>query len=996
MLKRFAPVLFALTAIAAFAPSAGAATTAVEAGAYGSCAIDSGAAYCWSGTKAGAVSLDIPPGAPDTSAPTLFAGLTSGVTDISLARNHGCAVVNGGAHCFGSSEDLQLGDPDVGYSNVPIPVRGIAGGVTDISAADTYSCAVVSSAVKCWGQIDGLTVGDYDYYSQTAETIPGLTTGATAVDTGNRMACAIISGAVKCWGIGYLGDGEYHPDPELVTVTGLTSNVTKLDVNGQGACAIQAGALRCWGTSAYGFNGDGSITTLEAPITPTGLSSGVTAVTVGPNVNCAVAAGVVKCWGSGPYGQLGSGVGLSTTPIDVPGLGGSATAVATNAYVSCAVVAGAAKCWGLNKDGMLGDGTLINALTPLGAPELATDVTDIAAGSQGGCAVVSGAGKCWGNLQQPTSGNAADGFESASPATIVGLETGVTDIDVDTYGCAIVTGTVKCWDRPVLGNPPAATAINGGSGGATDLDVNYNTGCTVIGGVEKCGSIVGTYERELIPVAGLPATVTKVATGASHKCAIVAGAAKCWGTNYYGELGIDNGYEGTNIPQQVAGLTSGVTAIAAAQYFSCAVVSGAAKCWGSGEYGQLGDGEMMESTVPVQVEGLESGVTAISTGDDHACAIKSGDAYCWGSGFEGELGNNNRFGWTIPVKVQGLSNPVSQVSAGGSHSCAVAAGAGYCWGANSHGQLGMGTTLGPRAPGNLTAPDDAPSVGLVKPTVGATVLETQTPVVIASANATTLECKIDDGSYTACPTSYTNLSEGFHTIRVLGQNAAGRLAIADGYFSVDSRAPKPTIISPANGSTVPTSTPALYFELDDDYAWVDCTLDGVPLLDEYGDEGYCDYIETLPPLSVGKHTLVVTAYDYFGRSNSATSVFNFGTVITPPPTKFAPTAKTGLTGKAKRSGKSLKVGYSFSFAVPTGVAPAEACSGKVKVAAKKGKKKIASATATLKVKGKRCLGKTSFKLPRSTSGKRVTFDAYFPGNSVMLPTHNVNKLKIKR
>ena len=150
-----------------------------------------------------------------------------------------------------------------------------------------------------------------------------------------------------------------------------------------------------------------------------------------------------------------------------------------------------------------------------------------------------------------------------------------------------------------------------------------------------------------------------------HNCAIVGGKAKCWGFNSNGRLGNGSNTE-SNIPVEVTGLTSQVTAISAGNAHTCAIHSEhAAKCWGDNDFGQLGNDSTTNSDVPVEVDGLGSGVTAISAGNAHTCAIHSGAAKCWGFGGNGQLGDgssDNRM--TACAEVDGLGSDVTAISTG--------------------------------------------------------------------------------------------------------------------------------------------------------------------------------------------------------------------------------------------------------------------------------------------------------------------------------------------
>jgi alpha-tubulin suppressor-like RCC1 family protein len=66
-------------------------------------------------------------------------------------------------------------------------------------------------------------------------------------------------------------------------------------------------------------------------------------------------------------------------------------------------------------------------------------------------------------------------------------------------------------------------------------------------------------------------------------------------------------------------------------FHSCAVLSdGTVKCWGENYYGQLGDGTNNNSLEPKLVSGITNGI-AIAAGYSGTCAILGGGSVvCWG------------------------------------------------------------------------------------------------------------------------------------------------------------------------------------------------------------------------------------------------------------------------------------------------------------------------------------------------------------------------------
>jgi alpha-tubulin suppressor-like RCC1 family protein len=225
-------------------------------------------------------------------------------------------------------------------------------------------------------------------------------------------------------------------------------------------------------------------------------------------------------------------------------------------------------------------------------------------------------------------------------------------------------------------------------------------------------AFVGVWLAGCTPTAGSD-PVVDIGAGGIHTCAVrKSGKVACWGDNSHGQLG-----NGTNtssaVPVGVPGV-SGATAVTGGEHHTCVIVTGGAvRCWGRNDHGQLGNGLTTDSNVPVSVSGLSSGVVAIDAGMFHTCALLvDRTVKCWGEGDSGQLGNDKFVDSSTPVAVSALSN-VARISAGGADSCAVTvSGTAMCWGDNTDGQLGLSSFSPIRSADPLQSASTSPGVYL--------------------------------------------------------------------------------------------------------------------------------------------------------------------------------------------------------------------------------------------------------------------------------------------
>ncbi|MAS53174.1 MAG: hypothetical protein CMJ44_00855 [Pimelobacter sp.] len=383
-------------------------------------------------------------------------------------------------------------------------------------------------------------------------------------------------------------------------------------------------------------------------------------VSAGYNHTCVVTVEqAVRCWGTGADGRLGYGntsrvgdgsvLGAETAAAvgDVP-LGGPATAVVTGRAHTCALMlTGAVRCWGLNEVGQLGYGH--------------TDTV--------GDGLTPG-------LETP-----ADAGDVPLGGTAVSLAAR------DDQTCAVLdTGALRCWGIHSFGK------------------LGY-------GIFEPIGDDETPADVGDVP---LDTDVAEVATGTNHTCVLlVTAAVRCWGQGVYGALGYGS-EAGITLASNATDVAVGgaVTALSAGSTHTCAVLEdGAVRCWGNGDNGRLGYGDLLD-VGDGQVEGYETPekagdvpvggpVAAITAAGAFTCAVlQSGGTRCWGWGLYGrtgyamtdDIGGGGTPGFETPADAGDLDLGGRALAVSGdNHSCAVLEGGTLrCWGHGNAGKLGYG------------------------------------------------------------------------------------------------------------------------------------------------------------------------------------------------------------------------------------------------------------------------------------------------------------------
>lgn len=285
----------------------------------------------------------------------------------------------------------------------------------------------------------------------------------------------------------------------------------------------------------------------------------------------------------------------------------------------------------------------------------------------------------------------------------------------DFHSCAVKTnGTAWCWgfnSAGQLGNAATTTATTpvqvGSAADWATLDAGNAHTCGIkTDGTAWCwGSNIqlqlGTetvpggqplhYASSPVQV-GVETAWTRISAGGRHTCALKAdGTVWCWGSNEFGRLG-DGTVVARGTPTQVGAGADWSTVSANASHTCATKTGGTAWCWGLNQQAQLGDGTTTNSLVPVQVGTGTDWVSAIGT-EFHSCGLRTGGAaWCWGNNGRGQLGAGSTAVQSIPLLQVVSSAPWASLTASFVQACGLTTtGEALCWGEGGNGQFGNGT-----------------------------------------------------------------------------------------------------------------------------------------------------------------------------------------------------------------------------------------------------------------------------------------------------------------
>jgi alpha-tubulin suppressor-like RCC1 family protein len=505
--------------------------TQLSAEAASTCAVVDGEVWCWG---------EVHQGMAATPLPQRISGFSLPVVEVDVARTHACArLTDGSVECWGglSGQGL-LGDGRFEGSEVPVPTTPLPAPAVQLSVAG-YSSAVLleNGAVYVWSDYFEPAVderGNRQGEVATAVTLPGAVGKATALFSGEDRQCAVTAdGATVCWGIKTVPDPA-SPDSRANRVGSATPwieesfqygpTALKQVIGNMHRCTLyQGGTVACAGRDQEGQLGNGEPRQdSEVPVS-VALPEPATDLEAAADGTCAIGqSGALYCWGANGHRLFGSvpsqfagwqdPAGPSASPRLIEGVAGPVKALSLSGNIACIIVeTGDVYCAGDNSNGATGalfwdDQDQFELLRVEGLPGRATAV---ATAYEHTCAAFEGGGvTCWGdNSGTGLLGAGRWDWETAR-MHVFGLSSPVVALQANYNSMCALTqkGRVVCWGAIPFKRP---------------IEREYGLPWSQ-------GAVPGLLDGEVMDL--------RVTSSAA--CVLTtAGAVKCWGSPYGGQLG---------------------------------------------------------------------------------------------------------------------------------------------------------------------------------------------------------------------------------------------------------------------------------------------------------------------------------------------------------------------------------------------------------------------------------------------------------------------------
>jgi alpha-tubulin suppressor-like RCC1 family protein len=653
-------------------PSGGLVFVDVSAGSNISFGVTSGGTgYAWGIDGGGTLGINVSSGSRET--PTAICG---GIVFRTIRANVGGSSyaiglsTTGVAYGWGIALEGRLGNNSTTQRSQPVAVCGGLN-LCQISVGVRHTLSLTSTgAAYGWGNNTSGKLGDN---SITNRCTPVAVCGGhnfCFIDASESSFGITSTGVLYGWGPngGVLGDNSITSRRTPVQVCGGLTWSMVSSWSGGVVGLTTGGQIYTWGINTGGFLGIGDTNIITARSTPTAVCPTLTFRTIatnrqnlgaGPTVLAVTNDNKIYAWG-GTFGFLAGVPIQSKTPFN---LETGYTFCKVSAFNGATVVYldanGIAYSTGDNTNFRRGDGTEANQVpTPISQLLGGQSFNEVSAGVSHGCGInFSNIAYCWGNNASGQVGDGSVTNKSTPVAVCGGLSFNKIACGTNNTYAITTTGVGYAWG-------------SGGSGalGNNLTPTNFSTPIAICGSLNLC----------------------QISAGSNLGCGITdTGAAYCWGTNTFGQLG-DNTAVSKLTPVLVnGGLTWGVISCGPNQT-AAITTTGVGYAWGLGSSFQLGTGSSTNRCVPTAICGGHT-FCKISQGSNHACALTNlGVAYCWGSNStNGAIGDNTMINYCTPRAVCG-GHTFCAISVGGNFTVAITnTGQVYHWGSNTSYQFGM-------------------------------------------------------------------------------------------------------------------------------------------------------------------------------------------------------------------------------------------------------------------------------------------------------------------